>query len=83
MAKPDLTRHFQRALGDAHRRMLAHQQQRARHRVGEVVVRAWRVVDAVSPAARRATLQAAELRHRRGWSSSEQRVALSIGSVST
>ena len=41
--------------------MLAHQQQRARHRVGEVVVRAWRVVDAVAPAARRATLQAAEL----------------------
>lgn len=51
MAKTCLTRHFQRARGNAHGLPRASEQQGARHRIGDVVVRAWRVIDGVSAAA--------------------------------
>ena len=66
MAKTCLTRHFQHARGDAHGRMTAYQKQRTRHRVGDIVMPTWGMVDAVTPATRCAAFQAAELLVRPG-----------------
>ena len=52
----------------------------ARERVGKVVVRAWRMIDAVPAASRRAALKAGQLRMHCLWSSSSQRLLLRSGS---